>query len=123
LPQGGHAVPYKFSNCVCLSAPQQEKAVAFYRDVIGLEVIARQDNSVEFAAAPYRLFVDQSDAHGLLAAGMVLELKVPNLEAAREELVAAGCEILRWEGRGKDCYVRDPFGGVFNLWEEPEAFE
>ena len=28
------------------------------------------------------------------------------------------CEIVRWEGKGMNCYVRDPFGMVFNVWEE-----
>jgi len=26
-----------------------------------------------------------------------------------------------WEGKGKDCYMRDPFGLTFNLWEENQT--
>ncbi len=48
---------------------------------------------------------------------------MPDLEAARDQLVAKGCEVVSWEGKGEDCYIRDPFGFMFNLWEEPEAFE
>jgi|GEM_PF-4986036 len=25
--------------------------------------------------------------------------------------------------QGKDNYIRDPFGFMFNLWEEPAAFD
>ena len=43
---------------------------------------------------------------------------VDDLEKARETLEANGCKVLRWRGKGQDCYVRDPFGVIFNLWEE-----
>jgi len=26
--------------------------------------------------------------------------------------------VVKWEGKGNDCYMRDPFGLVFNLWEK-----
>jgi catechol 2,3-dioxygenase-like lactoylglutathione lyase family enzyme len=116
-------MPYKLSKCICLSTPGHDEAVRFYRDVIGLETVEENPGSIEFSAEPYRLFVDRSDAHGSVALGMVLELLVHDLEIARQELVDAGCEVIRWEGRGKDCYIRDPFGAIFNLWEEPEAFD
>jgi hypothetical protein len=48
-----------------------------------------------------------------------MELLVDDLEDARDELVANGCEILRWRGRGQDCYIKDPFGVIFNLWKIP----
>lgn len=49
--------------------------------------------------------------------GAVMELFTADLERAREILVAAGCEVLRWHGKGDHCYVQDPFGVIFNLWE------
>ena len=53
--------------------------------------------------------------------GPVLELFVDDLEEAREYLVRHGCEVVRWRGKGQDCYVRDPFGVVYNVWEQPES--
>ena len=50
--------------------------------------------------------------------GPVLELFVDDLEAARDELVANGCKVLRWRGKGQDCYIEDPFGVIYNIWEE-----
>jgi catechol 2,3-dioxygenase-like lactoylglutathione lyase family enzyme len=111
-------IPFKFSNCVCLSTPEHDRAVDFYRNVLGLAVKQSSSDSVELSADPYRLYIDRSDSHGNQSLGMVLELSVPDLEAARTELEKAGCTVVRWEGKGKDCYVRDPFGVVFNLWEE-----
>jgi hypothetical protein len=43
---------------------------------------------------------------------------VEDLDAAREELVKHGCEVIRWLDKGQDCYVRDPFGVIYNLWED-----
>ena len=47
-----------------------------------------------------------------------MELFVRDLEGAREELLANGCEVIRWRGKGQDCHIRDPFGVIFNLWEK-----
>ena len=61
------------------------------------------------------------------ATGQVLSLASPDkeeivygevdLEAARQELVASGCKVLRWRGKGQDCYIEDPFGVIYNIWE------
>jgi hypothetical protein len=50
--------------------------------------------------------------------GPVLELFVDNLELAGQILVANGCKVLRWRGKGQDCYIEDPFGVIYNIWEE-----
>lgn len=97
---------------------QSDELVAFYRDKIGLKIIEADSEQAEFDTAPTRLFVNNGPGPKLL-----FELLVPDLESAREDLLAKGCEIVRWEGRGKTCYVRDPFGFVFNVWEDPQAFE
>ena len=47
-----------------------------------------------------------------------MELFVDNLEAARDHLVANGCKVLRWHGKRQDCYIQDPYGVIYNLWEE-----
>jgi hypothetical protein len=94
--------------------PQHDKLVEFYRDQIGLDVVDKGAPQVEFDTAPVRLFVDHGEKQAL-----IFELLVDDLDAAKQDLMAKGCEILRWEGKGKTCYVRDPFGFVFNVWEEP----
>ncbi|MGY8787231.1 MAG: VOC family protein [Fidelibacterota bacterium] len=47
-----------------------------------------------------------------------MEYFVNNVEDARYYLEAKGCKVIKWEGKGKDCYMQDPFGLTFNLWEE-----
>jgi len=40
------------------------------------------------------------------------------LDAARDYPVKAGCSVVRWEGKGKCCYMQEPFGFTFDLYEE-----
>jgi predicted enzyme related to lactoylglutathione lyase len=110
-------MPYKFSKCISLQTPQNKAAAEFYEKIFGFKVVDRQDNCVEIDASQNRVFIE-SGKHG----GVVMELVVPDLEAARKELESNGCEVVTWNGKGKDNYIRDPFGFMFNLWEEPEAF-
>jgi hypothetical protein len=111
-------MPYKLSRCISLRHPARDQIVRFYKDVLGFEVVDKIGEAVELGTEPIRFFVDQAEPREL-----ILELLVPDLEAARLELITAGCRVIKWEGKGKDCYLRDPFGTTFNLWEDPEAFE
>ena len=111
-------MPYKLSRCIAIHHAAQEQAVRFYSQVLGLAVAGEINGAVELSAAPFRIFIDKREPRDL-----VLELLVPDLEAARVELVAAGCHVIEWKGKGNNCFIRDPFGTMFNLWEDPEAFE
>jgi len=53
--------------------------------------------------------------------GLVEEYLVEDVEAAKVKLEIEGCKVLKWEGAGKDCYMQDPFGMTFNLWEEKKS--
>lgn len=106
-------MPYTFSNCICLQLPETEDALEFYEGVLGLRVVGREEGSFELEAEQNRLFLDRGEH-----LGPILEFLVPDLEAAREELLSKGCEVVKWEGKEGCCYLRDPFGFVFNLYEE-----
>jgi predicted enzyme related to lactoylglutathione lyase len=90
-------------------------AVAFYSGVLGFANRSKDPALGDHDAKPLNLFVIEDDE----VSGLVMELFVEDLESAREELLANGCEIVRWRGRGQDCYIQDPFGVIFNLWEQP----
>lgn len=110
-------MPYKLSRCINLRHPARDKIVAFYGRVFGFNMAGKVGSAVELETAPIRFFLDQAEPQEL-----VLELLVPDLDKARAELTDAGCRVICWEGKGKDCYIQDPFGITFNLWEDPEAF-
>lgn len=104
---------FTMSPNVAVRTSDAGAAVEFYREVLGFSSRRRGGDVDELDAEPLTLFVIHDDE----VSGPVHELFVDDVEAARDRLVAAGCEVVRWHGKGADCYVRDPFGVVFNLWE------
>lgn len=108
---------YRMSPNVAVRSERCADAVRFYSQVLGFPNRSDDPELGDHDASPIRLFVLADD----VVKGPVLELFVEDLEAAKEDLVANGCEIVRWRGKGQDCYVRDPFGVMFNIWEMPTS--
>lgn len=104
----------RMSPNIAIRHKDYEKAVDFYANVIGFENRSSDPDLADFNADPINLFVLADDEFS----GPVMELFVDDLEAARDHLVANGCKVLRWRGKRQDCYIQDPFGVIYNLWEE-----
>jgi predicted enzyme related to lactoylglutathione lyase len=49
------------------------------------------------------------------ALGPVLEVTVDSVEAAKRRLVNNGCQVIKDEPDFPRCYIRDPFGLIYNL--------
>ena len=105
---------FRMSPNVAVRTDRLSDAVDFYTNVIGFRDRSDDPELANFDASPLNLYVIEDTEFR----GPVLELFVGDLEQARETLVANGCEVLRWRGKGQDCYVRDPFGVIYNVWEE-----
>lgn len=105
---------YKMSPNVAVRTDRFEEALEFYSNVFGFNNRSDVPDLGDFDASPLRMFVIEDKE----LKGLIHELFVEDLEVAREELVKAGCKVLRWHGKGQDCYIRDPFGVIYNLWEE-----
>jgi catechol 2,3-dioxygenase-like lactoylglutathione lyase family enzyme len=103
----------KMSSNIAVRTKNSLEAVEFYSEVLGFKPRPENQTHTDLDATPLNLFIIEDTEFS----GLVLELFVDNLETAKEQLLAKGCEIIRWEGKGKDCYIRDPFGVTFNLWE------
>jgi catechol 2,3-dioxygenase-like lactoylglutathione lyase family enzyme len=116
VPKTGNrkGMRFKLSRCVCINTPDVAKAVAHFQTALGMKVLRQDEASAELAGDEAHLFVDLGPEKG-----PIMELLVPNLEGARDELLADGWTIDVWEGKGGRCHMRNPGGFVFNLWEEP----
>lgn len=90
-----------------------KEAFAFHNQVLGFPHRPENQTHTDLDADPLNLFIIEDQEFS----GPVMEIFVDNLGEAREKLVHNGCQVLRWHGKGRDCYVRDPFGLVFNVWE------
>jgi catechol 2,3-dioxygenase-like lactoylglutathione lyase family enzyme len=85
-------------------------ATAFYTAVLGFEQVYRGENLVGFETGSFRLYVEQGEAHG-----PVFDFLVPDVQAAKARLIASGCMLVEEDPAVPRCYLRDPFGVVFNL--------
>lgn len=103
---------YKFSHCICIETPDSEAAAKFYQDVFGMEFSMSEGDSVELRSGDKLIYFDKADEHKT-----IFEFFVDDLDAARANLESKGCTTLRWGGKGKPCYMQDPFGNVFNLYQ------
>ena len=100
-------------NIAVRTQNQFSEAVNFYTNVLGFQNRSDDPELGNLDANPINLLVLEDDEFR----GPVMELFVDDLEKAREILEANGCKVLRWRGKGQDCYVQDPFGVIFNIWE------
>ena len=89
-----------------------EEAVRFYKDVLGLATTMKSDKLVGFETGSFQLFVD---GRSPLRTGPVFELCVADVDAAKEKLLAAGCELVSEDASIPRCYIKDPHGLMFNL--------
>lgn len=104
---------FRVSDRSAVQVKDANAALEFYGGVIGLPV-SEEGGMHSVAAGPLTLYIDPADLGG----GIVLELCVADVEAARIYLTERGCKVLRWEGVGNVCLIEDPFGIRFNLWQE-----
>ncbi len=104
---------FTFSKCVAIRVPDLHRGKAFYTDVMGMKEDELPDG-YELTPGEGNPYLMESDS----LTGPVLEFIVEDVEAARNHLVKHGCTVLTWKGAGGDCYIKDPNGVVFNLWEK-----
>lgn len=105
---------FRMSPNIALRTAHFRRALDFYTTVLGFEDRSEDPSLADLDAQPWNLFIIADEE----IRGPVLELFVDDLEAAREVLIQHGCKVLRWRGKGQDCYIQDPFGVIFNLWED-----
>ncbi|MHA6205803.1 VOC family protein [Dyella soli] len=101
---------YQSSRDVILRTRDWEQATAFYGSVLGLPVTHQSPGLIGFETGAYCLYVEQGAAHG-----PVFEFLVHDLASAKAQLLAAGCVIQEEQDAVPRCYLRDPYGLVFNL--------
>lgn len=104
------SVAVRSSRDVILRTEQWESARRFYAGVLGLSVAFEDQSLIGFETGAFRLYVEQGAAHGA-----VFDFLVPDVAAAKQALLAAGCTLIEEDPSLPRCYLRDPFGLVFNL--------
>ena len=98
------------SRDVIIRTPDVKAATEFYQKALGLTVTQRAGDVVGFETGALQLFVEQGDA-----LPVVLDFLVDDVQVTKAALVAAGCTIVEENPNIPRCYLRDPFGLLFNL--------
>ena len=107
----------KMSPNIAIRTKSPQKTFEFYTQVLGFRHRPANKTHVDIDANPLNLFIIHDDE----ISGPVMELFVDDLEQARSTLTKQGCTVLRWKGKVQDCYIRDPYGVIFNLWEADDV--
>jgi predicted enzyme related to lactoylglutathione lyase len=106
------STPVRASRDVIIRSDTFEAAIRFYETVLGLPIVRRDASMVGFDAGAFRLYVERGPSHG-----PVFDFLVPEMHAAKQSLVAGGCTVVEEDASVPRCYLRDPFGLVFNIDE------
>ena len=100
----------KSSRDIILRTNRWDEAVRFYEATLGSKVIYRSESIVGFDTGALVLYVEKGAEHG-----PVFDFLTSDVQAAKKRLVAAGCPIVEENPALPRCYLKDPFGLVFNL--------
>ena len=103
-----------FGTDILIQAEDPRSAAAFYVDQFGLEITDETPQLMSVHGKHINLFIEKGPA-----LGPVLEVAVENVEDAKMRLVKAGCEVVNDEPDFPRCYVKDPFGLIYNLMQGP----
>jgi catechol 2,3-dioxygenase-like lactoylglutathione lyase family enzyme len=102
-----------------VSVPTRDtaRAVAWYRDVLGLPVSEFTEGEVETPNVTFSFWNPEADGEPFQANTAGIALRVADVAAAVEEVSAAGAEVIGIEDSGV-ChmgFVKDPDGNVLIL--------
>jgi catechol 2,3-dioxygenase-like lactoylglutathione lyase family enzyme len=98
------------SRDIVIRTLEFSRAREFYSRVLGLTVVDESELLLRVDTGAIRLFVESGSPHG-----PVFDFLVADVQATKAKLLAAGCVLIEEDPSVPRCYLRDPFGLVFNL--------
>ncbi len=104
------ASTFRSSRDVIIRTDAWKEATTFYGSVLGLPVVHQSETLMGFETGDFCLYVEKGKEHG-----PVFEFLVPDLQAAKLRLLSAGCTVQEEDDSIARCYIRDPYGVVFNI--------
>jgi len=103
-----------FGADILIQAEDPSKASSFYVEQLGFAITGETPDMISLHGGHINLFIERGPA-----LGPVLEVTVASVDEARRRLIADGCEIVKDEPDFPRCYVKDPFGLIYNLTGKP----
>jgi hypothetical protein len=103
-------VANSFGTDILIQSPHPKSAAACYVQILGFEITGEDANMISLHGKHINLFIERGPA-----LGPVLEVTVHNVAKARLRLLKSGCEVVKDEPEVPRCYVKDPFGLIYNI--------
>ncbi len=100
----------KSTSDILLQVESLKAAIEFYRTKLGFHLFMDTPAMAGLETGAFRLFLEPRPP-----LGPVLEFLVENLQEQKHALIGAGCQIFEDDPSIPRCYVRDPFGLIFDL--------
>jgi catechol 2,3-dioxygenase-like lactoylglutathione lyase family enzyme len=100
-----------FGTDILIQAADPKKAALFYTKHLGFEITDEKPHMISLHGPHINFFIEQGPALG----GPVFEITVKSVEEAKARLVKNGFEIIKDEPDFPRCYVKDPYGLIYNL--------
>jgi hypothetical protein len=101
-----------FGTDILIQAKDPEKAAKFYVKELGFEITDKAPKMISLHGENINLFIERGPA-----LGPVLEVTVKNVQRAKANLTKKGCKVVKDEPEFPRCYVKDPYGLIYNLTE------
>ena len=105
---------FKASRDIIVRTEKWSEALEFYGSVLGFPITERSETIVGFETGAFCLYVERGKEHG-----PVFDFLVRDIQATKRQLVAAGCTVIEENPKVPRCYLRDPYGMVFNVGQSP----
>ena len=100
----------RFGTDILIQANDPRMAAHFYVEHLGFEITDDNPKMIGLHGEHINLFIEPGPP-----LGPVLEITVDSGEKAKEQLVKAGCVIVKDEPDFPRCYIKDPYGLTYNL--------
>ena len=99
-----------FGTDILIQAPDPRAAAQFYVNSLGFKITEESPNLIGLHGKNINLFIERGPS-----LGPVLEVTVSDIEMAKGQLTRNGCQIVKDEPDFPRCYIKDPFGLIYNL--------
>ncbi|MCA1029618.1 DUF899 family protein [Bacillus timonensis] len=103
--------PFQLTNNVALGVKDYEKAIPFYRDVLGMKLERTLENETQLSISGTNFFIEESAENNVY-----FEFAVENIDEVKRALLDNGCEVTKVY-HDKSFMIVDPFGLQFHMFE------
>ncbi len=103
---------FEFSPYIAVQVKDYDKAIDFYRRVLGMQLVEVKGNDTYLKSGPL-CFVFENAPEGK---SVFFEFKLSGVKEAGQLLEKEGCKVTQVYNE-KSMMFSDPFGMNFHLWE------